>query len=69
MHTLIKLNRRFWEELMIYFPLLKHGQHRKGHVQQYCYCKCIRCCYNTFTKPLSMADMGYICEQTDEKDL
>jgi hypothetical protein len=29
--------KKFWEELIVYFPLLRHGPHRKqfmGHTQQ-----------------------------------
>jgi hypothetical protein len=28
-----KLNKKFWEELMTYFPLIRHGLYRKRFVQ------------------------------------
>jgi hypothetical protein len=31
-------NKKFWEELIVYFPLIRHGPHRKQRVQQFFYC-------------------------------
>jgi hypothetical protein len=28
-------NKKFWEELIAYFPLIRHGQHRKPRLQQF----------------------------------
>jgi hypothetical protein len=28
-------NKKFWEELIAYFPLIWHKPHRKGRVQQF----------------------------------
>jgi hypothetical protein len=30
-----KCKKKFWEELMAYFPLIRHGLHRKRRLQQY----------------------------------
>jgi hypothetical protein len=32
-----KLNKKFWEELIAYFPLI-HDPNRKRHIQQFIYC-------------------------------
>jgi hypothetical protein len=32
---ILKQNKKFWEELMAYFPLIQHGPHRKRHLQQF----------------------------------
>jgi hypothetical protein len=29
------LNKKFWEELIAYFPLIRHGPHRKRPLQQF----------------------------------
>jgi hypothetical protein len=50
-------NKKFWDELMAYFPLKWHGPHRKWRLQQFFYCcVCIRCRDNIFTEPLSSND-------------
>jgi hypothetical protein len=42
-----------------YFPLIRHGAHRKLGVQQFFYfCVCIRCRRNVFTEPLPSNDRG-----------
>jgi hypothetical protein len=47
----IKINKKFWEELIAYFPLI--------HVEQFFYCcVCIRCRRNVFAKPLLSKDTG-----------
>jgi hypothetical protein len=52
-------SKKFWEELIAYFSLLRHVQHRKRHVQQSFYwCLCIRCRGNVFTNPLPSNDRG-----------
>jgi hypothetical protein len=33
--ALYKINKKFWEELIAYFPLIRHGQHRKRRLQQF----------------------------------
>jgi hypothetical protein len=50
-------NKKFWEELIAYFPFIRHGAQRKRRVQQLIYwCVCIRCRGNVFTKPLPSSD-------------
>jgi hypothetical protein len=52
------LNKKFWEELIAYFPLI-HQPHRKRRVQQFFYyCVCICCRGNVFTEPLPSNDRG-----------
>jgi hypothetical protein len=47
----MKLNKKFWEELIAYFPLIR--------VQQFFYCcVCIRCRRNVFAEPLLSKDTG-----------
>jgi hypothetical protein len=31
------MNKHFWKELIAYFPLIRHGLHRKRLVQQFYY--------------------------------
>jgi hypothetical protein len=31
-------NKKFWEELIACFPLIRHGTHRKPRIQQFVYC-------------------------------
>jgi hypothetical protein len=46
-----------WEELITYFPLTRHGPHRKRRVQQLLnFCMCIRCHGNVFTEPSPSID-------------
>jgi hypothetical protein len=33
-HAYFSLNKKFWEELIAYFPLIRHGPHRKRRLQQ-----------------------------------
>jgi hypothetical protein len=42
-------NKKFWEELIAYFPLIRHGPHTKRGVQQFFYC-CMCCSGNVFTE-------------------
>jgi hypothetical protein len=49
-------NKKFWEELITFFPLIRHGPHRKRYVQWF-YC-CIRCRGNVITEPLPSTDKG-----------
>jgi hypothetical protein len=46
-----KIKKKFWEELIAYFPLMWHGQQRNQRVQQFFYCVCIHCRMNAFTEP------------------
>jgi hypothetical protein len=46
----MKLNKKFWEELIAYFPLIR--------VQQFYCCVCIRCRHNIFAEPLLSKDTG-----------
>jgi hypothetical protein len=53
------INKKFWEELIAYFPLIRHGLHRKRRIQQFFYCcVCIRCSGNVSTEPLTNNDSG-----------
>jgi hypothetical protein len=46
-------NKSFWEGLFTYFPLIRHGLHRKRRLQQFFNCGlCIRCLSNVFTEQL-----------------
>jgi hypothetical protein len=52
------LNKKFWEELIAYFPSKRRKQHRNWCVQKFFYCcLCIRCHGNVFSKPLPSNDM------------
>jgi hypothetical protein len=51
------IKKKFWEELIACFPLIRHGPHRNRRVQQFIYCcVCIRCRVNVFTEPLPSND-------------
>jgi hypothetical protein len=50
-------NKKFWEELIAYFLLIRHGSHRKRRFQQFLYCcVCIRCRGSVYIKPLPGKD-------------
>jgi hypothetical protein len=50
---------KLWEQLLAYFPLLRHGPHRKRQAQQLFYsCLCISCHGNEFTGKLPNNDKG-----------
>jgi hypothetical protein len=50
---------KFWEELIAYFRLIRHGPHRKQRVQQFfCCCVCFRGRGKVFTEPLPSNDRG-----------
>jgi hypothetical protein len=62
-------NKKFWGELISYFPLIRHGLHRKRRIQQFCYfCVRIRCHGNVLTQPLPSND-NHTDTQTDGRDL
>jgi hypothetical protein len=65
------ISKKFWKEHIAYFPLTRHGPHRKRRVQQFVYCcVCIRCRGNVFTEPMTGNDKGiHIHTQTDGKHL
>jgi hypothetical protein len=43
-------NNKFWEELIAYFSLIRHGPHRKRRVQKlFFFCLSICCRGNVFT--------------------
>jgi hypothetical protein len=51
------LYKKFWEELIAYFPLIRHGTHRKRPVQKFLYCLLyIRYRSNVFTESLHSND-------------
>jgi hypothetical protein len=35
LREIYKYNKKFWEELIAYFPLKRHGQHKKRRLQQF----------------------------------
>jgi hypothetical protein len=46
-------NKKFWEELIAYFPLIRHESHRKRRLEQFfCCCVCICCHGNVYSEPL-----------------
>jgi hypothetical protein len=50
---ILLINKKFWEEVITYFPLILHGLHRERRVQWFFYyCMCIRCHSNVNTEPL-----------------
>jgi hypothetical protein len=51
-------NKKFWEDLIAYFPLIRYGPHIK-RLQQFSYCcVSIRCSGNVFTEPLPSKERG-----------
>jgi hypothetical protein len=51
--------KKFWEELISYFPLIRHGLRIKRHVQQLSYCcEFILCRGNGSTEPFPSNDRG-----------
>jgi hypothetical protein len=59
LRTWSRKSKKFWEELIAYFPLILRGPHRKGRVQQLFYCYvCVCCRGNVFTEPLPSSDKG-----------
>jgi hypothetical protein len=54
-------NKKLWEELIAYFPLIRNGLHKERRTQQFIYCcmyTCILCRGTVFTEPLSSNDRG-----------
>jgi hypothetical protein len=61
--------KKFWKELITYFPLIRHEPHTKRCTKQFFYCCiCIRCRGNVFSEPLPSNDRG-IHIQTYGRDL
>jgi hypothetical protein len=57
-------NKKFWEELIAYVPLIRHEPYRKRRVKQFFYCcVCIRCGGN-FIPSRCVATIGGIRIQT-----
>jgi hypothetical protein len=48
--VILLVNKKFWEELIVHFPLIRHGPSR-------C-CVCILCRGNVFREPLLNNDTG-----------
>jgi hypothetical protein len=58
-HHVSYKNKKFWEELILYFPLARHGPHIKRRVQQsFYYCVCTPCRGKVFTEPFLNNDRG-----------
>jgi hypothetical protein len=52
-------NKKFWEGLIAYFTLTRHGPHGKRRVRQFCcFSVCIRCHGNVFNKQLPSNERG-----------
>jgi hypothetical protein len=47
--------KKFWEELIAYYPLIRHGPHRKRHIQQFFYC-----CECVFVAAVTFSPSGYL---------
>jgi hypothetical protein len=53
------LVKKFWEERITYFPLVRHGPHRKRRIQQFLSCcACIRCRGKVFNPAFASNDKG-----------
>jgi hypothetical protein len=58
-------NKNFWEEIIAYFPFIRHGPHKERRVQQFFYCcVCISCRGNVFLRSRCLATIGGIHIQT-----
>lgn len=58
-HQKSERNKKFWKELIVYFPLIGHRPHRKRRIQQFFY-YWVRICSrgNVFTKTLPSNERG-----------
>jgi hypothetical protein len=46
-------NKKFWEDLIAYFPLIRQRQHKKRRVQKFFYlCVCVVCSGKVYTELL-----------------
>jgi hypothetical protein len=64
------LNKEISEELIAYFPLIRHGPNRARRLQQSYSCECIRCRSNDFTEQFPGIDTRiHVDTQTDMRDL
>jgi hypothetical protein len=63
-------NKKFWKELLAYFPLIRQGMHTKLLKLQFFYCFCVFVASVTiFKEPSPTKDMEkQIQTQTDGKD-
>jgi hypothetical protein len=53
-------DKKFWEELIAYFSLIRHGPHRKRRFQKFfCCCLCIRSRSNVFPRRYLATIAGY----------
>jgi hypothetical protein len=54
------INKKFWDELLAYFPLTRHGWLKKRRVQKLFYCcLCIRCRGNVLPSRCLATIVGY----------
>jgi hypothetical protein len=59
LQAVIRFNISFLEELMTYFPSIKHGSHRKRRLKLFFYCcMCILCRGSVSTEPLPSNERG-----------
>jgi hypothetical protein len=65
------VNKKFREVIIAYFPLIRHGSHRKQRVQQFFYCcVSIRCRDNSLpSRCLATKGDTHTDTQTDGRDL
>jgi hypothetical protein len=64
------LNKTFWEELITYFPLMRHGPHRKRRVKKFWYrYVCICCRGNDSTDPLPSNDKRHTHTDTEINEM
>jgi hypothetical protein len=61
--------KNFWEELIVYFPLIGHEAHRKRRTQQLIYCCVCICCCGNVTEPLPSNEREIHKTQNDGSDL
>jgi hypothetical protein len=60
------INRKFWEELIAYFPVIRHGPHRKRRVQLFFYSACVFVAAVTFSPSRCLVTIGkYTYRHTD----
>jgi hypothetical protein len=59
---LAQMNKRFWEKLIGYFPLMWHRPHRKWCFQQFsCCCLCVHCHRKVLTDSL-LSNRAIACQ-------
>jgi hypothetical protein len=62
------IKKKFWKELITYFPLIRHSQHRKRVQQFLYYCVCILLCYKYLPSRCLATIEGYTHRNTDWRE-